>query len=167
MIDQLTNTGFMGIALGLLALVALALFIERLLAYGREATGMEAFSRPFTEAVEALRFDEAADQRFLKANKELLTSVLRLLSRQQFFVCYFDTSPTPMPGGVLVTANRSGKQQLANWMYSVFPAGGTDPSSSLQLAVSMKPDAVFLPTDGEQQLKQIAQENGGDYTFVP
>jgi hypothetical protein len=47
MIGQLTNSGFMGIALGLLA-------------YGREATDMEAFSRPFTEAVEALRFDEAA-----------------------------------------------------------------------------------------------------------
>lgn len=61
MIDQLIQTGAMGIALGLLALIALALFIERLLAYGREATDMEAFSQPFTEAVEALRFDEAAE----------------------------------------------------------------------------------------------------------
>ena len=165
-----------------------------------EFFGIKTPGRRFVYVIDRSGSMASGDQRFLKANTELLTSVLRLQTRQQFLVCYFNTSPTPMPGGVLVKADRSGKQQLANWMYSVFPAGGTDPSSSLQLAVSMKPDAVFLLTDGEfgssalqllrqinpkgntqvsvntvafvsrsgeQQLMQIAQENGGDYRFVP
>ncbi len=60
MVDMLAKTGVMGIALGVLFFLALALFIERWLSFRREATDMEMFSGPFTEAVEALRFDEAA-----------------------------------------------------------------------------------------------------------
>ncbi len=165
-----------------------------------EFFGIRTPGRRFVYVIDRSGSMASGDQRFLKANKELLTSVLRLRSRQQFFVCYFNTASTPMPGGALAKADRNGKQKLANWMHSVFPLGGTDPSSSLQIAVRMKPDAVFLLTDGqfgppalqllrqinppgkgqvsvntiafvtragEQLLKQIAQENRGDYRFVP
>ena len=60
MLDMLLKTGWMGIPLFLLFFFAVALFIERWLAFSREATEMENFSGPFEQAVKALRFDEAA-----------------------------------------------------------------------------------------------------------
>ena len=60
MLDMLLKTGWMGIPLFLLFFFAVALFIERWLAFSREATEMENFSAPFEQAVQALRFDEAA-----------------------------------------------------------------------------------------------------------
>ena len=60
MLDMLLKTGWMGIPLFLLFFFAVALFIERWLAFSREATEMENFSAPFEQAVKALRFDEAA-----------------------------------------------------------------------------------------------------------
>ena len=108
----------------------------------------------------------ASSDRRIKANKELLVSVMRLRSHQQFFVYYFNDGPLPMPYPGLTKASRKAKQGLCNWMRSVFPGGGTDPSSSLQRALEMKPDAVFLLTDGEfsasvlQVLRKINPRGG-------
>ncbi len=165
-----------------------------------EFFGIKSSGRRFVYVIDRSGSMAAGDGRFLKANKELLMSALRLTSRQQFFVCYFNVGQPLTMGGGFVKASRNGKQKLANWMVSVSPSGGTEPSVSLENAVRMKPDAVFLLTDGgfdgaalqrlrqinppgkkqvsvntvafvsragEQQLKQIASENRGDYRFVP
>ena len=60
MLDMLTTNLWLSMPLVLLFFLAIALFIERCLAFSREATEMENFSGPFQNAVEALRFDEAA-----------------------------------------------------------------------------------------------------------
>ncbi|MEX2288680.1 MAG: MotA/TolQ/ExbB proton channel family protein [Planctomycetaceae bacterium] len=60
MIDMLLNCGVLGIVLAVLALLALTLVIERVIAYRRESTDLGSFSRKFSEAIAARRFDDAA-----------------------------------------------------------------------------------------------------------
>lgn len=60
MVKMLLACGFLGIVLAVLALLALTIVIERIIAYRREATDLASFSRKFTEAISARRFDDAA-----------------------------------------------------------------------------------------------------------
>jgi biopolymer transport protein ExbB len=59
MVKMLLACGFLGIVLAVMALLALAIVIERLFAYRREATDLAAFSRKFSDAIAARRYDEA------------------------------------------------------------------------------------------------------------
>lgn len=111
---------------------------------------------------------------------------------------FFDSFEHPQPGGKFLRATaaqkRSGRQWVANFEP---PGGGTDPEAALMRALGLKPDAVYLLTDGEfdptiaervrqankqrtaihtisfvtrdaeSLLKLIASESGGDYRFVP
>jgi len=58
-VDMLAESGPMGIFLVCLFFVAVALFIERWLQFSREATDMDAFSGPFTAAVEKRDLEKA------------------------------------------------------------------------------------------------------------
>jgi biopolymer transport protein ExbB len=60
LVDMLAKSGVMGIFLVCLFFVAVALFIERWLQFSREATDMDAFSGPFTAAVEERDLEKAA-----------------------------------------------------------------------------------------------------------
>jgi Mg-chelatase subunit ChlD len=41
------------------------------------------------------------------------------------------------------------KERIAEWLESIRPGGGTDPRTSLQTALALYPDAIFLLSDGE------------------
>ncbi|MSQ90168.1 MAG: VWA domain-containing protein, partial [Phycisphaerales bacterium] len=84
---------------------------------------------------------------------ELKKSVNRLPSDHSFYVIFFDNEELPMPPDAMVLASKSNKSTYFAWAdtESVGPSsrGGTDPSGALDIALSrLKPDAIFLLTDG-------------------
>jgi hypothetical protein len=88
------------------------------------------------------------DDRLDKAKAELRRSINALQSPQRFKVIFYNDRPVPMPGELPKPADYPSKAQLSRWMSLVEAEGPTDPRSSLALALSLKPDAVFLLSDG-------------------
>ena len=103
-----------------------------------------------------------------------------------------------MPGGPKPRpADPQNKSQLVSWLRLVDPDGGTDPRAALRQAISLRPEAVFLLSDGVfpdgtaesiakfnarripihcvdlsgglagDQLRRIARDSGGQYASRP
>jgi hypothetical protein len=138
------------------------------------------------------------DDRLTRATIEVRRSVLSLVEPQKFEVIFYNEDSMPMPGGPRArTADLQAKSQLASWLRLIEPDGGTDPRLALKQAISLKPDAVFLLSDGEfpegtvdqvaklntrkipihcidlagglagDHLKRIARDSGGRYASRP
>ncbi len=137
------------------------------------------------------------EDRLARAKDEVRRSILRLQQPQQFKVIFYNDRPIPMPGDLPRSADVTSKNQLLAWLRLIEPAGTTDPRSALGLAISMRPDAVFLLSDGEyppgtveavaklnprktpihcidlsggeagDQLQRIARDSGGRYASRP
>lgn len=139
---------------------------------------------------------------FEKARAELQRSIERLNSGQSFFVIFFDSNEYPQfyPRAAkgLIRASAENKHRSQAWISGFGTlAGGTDPRAALMRALSLRPDAIYLLSDGEFDwdvadevraqnrkhiaihtvsfitrdaeplLKQIADENRGTYRYVP
>jgi hypothetical protein len=90
------------------------------------------------------------DDRLTRAKIELRRSVQALQPPQRFEVIFYNDEATPMPGGPLPrTADQQNKNMLNAWLRLIGPDGGTQPRSALALAISLRPDAIFLLSDGE------------------
>jgi hypothetical protein len=90
------------------------------------------------------------DDRLTRATIEVRRSVLSLVEPQKFEVIFYNEDSMPMPGGPRArTADLQAKSQLVSWLRVIEPDGGTDPRLALKQAISLKPDAVFLLSDGE------------------
>jgi hypothetical protein len=137
------------------------------------------------------------EDRLVRAKRELRRSIQRLQPPQRFKVIFYNDQPIPMPGDLPKSADQVSKDQLTYWLRLIEPNGETDPKGALGLALALRPDAVFLLSDGEypdgtveaigkknrhkvpihcidlssgdsgDQLKQIARENGGEYRWRP
>jgi hypothetical protein len=90
------------------------------------------------------------DDRFARATIELRRSVLALQPPQKFEVIFYNKSSIPMPGGPIPrTADQTEKGHLLAWLRLIEPLGTTDPRRALTQALSLRPDAVYLLSDGE------------------
>jgi hypothetical protein len=128
---------------------------------------------------------------------ELARSILGLSEEQRFFIIFFNEHPIPMPASGMEPADGQSQQRFLNWVASVQAAGLTDPRPALSMALNLRPDVVYLLTDGtfprdvqgdlnglrqtgvelntiaigdpkaEKSLKSLALRNGGRFTFVP
>jgi len=138
------------------------------------------------------------DDRLARATIELRRSVFALQTPQRFEVIFYNENSIPMPGGPRPRpADPQAKNQLLYWLRLIEPDGGTDPRPALKQALAMRPDAVFLLSDGAfpegtvdmvtklntrkipihcvdlagglggDHLKRIAQANGGRYASRP
>ena len=138
------------------------------------------------------------DDRLTRATIEVRKSVMGLQEPQKFEVIFYNNESIPMPGGPRPrTADLQAKNQLLGWLRLIEPDGGTDPRPAMRQALSLKPDAVFLLSDGEfpegtvdevgtlntrnipihcidlagglagNQLKQISARSGGSYASRP
>lgn len=135
--------------------------------------------------------------RLFRAKEELRRSVLRLQPPQRFKIIFYDDEPIAMPGDLPRSADLASKDQFLSWLRLIEPGGGTDPRTAMALALSMRPDAVFLLSDGEfppgadeaiarrnprkapihcvdlsggeagDQLKRISRDSGGQYVSRP
>jgi hypothetical protein len=138
--------------------------------------------------------DEA---RLVRAKSELRRSILRLQPPQRFKVIFYNDQPIPMPGELPRSADLLSKDQFMTWLRLIEPDGETDPRGAMSLGLSLRPDAVFLLSDGEfpegtveaiarrntrkvpihcvdlsggasgDQLQRIARDSGGQYRARP
>ena len=92
--------------------------------------------------------------RFDRARAELLRSVEQLDQDQSFYVVLFSSGmqrmfddDTAVPE--MLRATQDNKARLRKWMLSVGTAGGTEPAEAIRFALSLRPSAVFMLSDGE------------------
>jgi len=129
---------------------------------------------------------------------ELKRSIQELSEEKEFHIIFYSSGPpVEMPTRRLVRATERNKQQAFEFIDTVIAQGETDPSGALERAFGVKPDLIYLLTDGEFDrsivdlvrgrnpggkvtvhtigflyqigetvLKQIADENNGNYKFV-
>ena len=96
------------------------------------------------------------------AKDELLASLSKLDSVNQFFLIFYNQGPVVFnPTGVsgrLVFATDLNKQSARSFVESVSAEGGTNHYAALRVAVGLHPDVIFLLTDGEPQDDLSADE---------
>jgi von Willebrand factor type A domain len=138
------------------------------------------------------------EDRFARATMEVRRSVLSLQAPQHFEVIFYNLESMPMPGGPKPRpADPQNKSQLVAWLRLVEPDGGTDPRVALRQALALRPEAVFLLSDGQfpdgtaeavahsntrkipihcvdlsggaegDHLRRIARDSGGKYAARP
>jgi hypothetical protein len=138
-----------------------------------------------------------AKTRFGQLKLELAKSILGLTEDQQFFIIFFNEHAIPMPADAMEHAYPQNQQRFLEWVASVPASGLTDPRPALTMALGLRPDVVYLLTDGtfprdvqgdlnalrqsvvelntiaigdpraERSLKPLATHNRGRFTFVP
>ena len=93
---------------------------------------------------------------FPSARTELLASIDMLKPDQRFYVVFFDEEPANMritnpnedePTSVMATPEN--KQRLRRWAMTVEMNKGKAPYDSMEFALSLRPDVIFLLSDGE------------------
>lgn len=111
-----------------------------------------------------------AGDRFRRAISELIKSINKLKGEQSFYVYFFNDRAFPLfdpkPAKSLISASTANKQRASRWIRSRQPSSTTNPMFALQQALEMKPDVIFLLTDGELDdpttvRKMIRQYNEG------
>jgi hypothetical protein len=93
---------------------------------------------------------------FQSARSELLNSIDQLQPNQRFYVVFFDEEPDYMrlsdpdvdePRSVMATPEN--KKRLRRWASTVEMNKGKAPYDVLPFALSLRPDVIFLLSDGE------------------
>lgn len=134
--------------------------------------------------------------RLARAKSELRRSVGALQWPQRYHVIFYNDRPIDLPGGPLA-ADAGSKRKLTSWLGRIAADGETDPREAMRQALALRPDAVFLLSDGAfpegtasaitkanprrlpihcidlsggaggPQLRAIARESGGQYASRP
>ncbi|MEX0642842.1 MAG: VWA domain-containing protein [Pirellulales bacterium] len=134
--------------------------------------------------------------KFEKARAELIKSINALGNNQYVFVAFYNDAPYFQPTEKLRLAHPRGKSIVKDWIMHAIPSGGTSPFEAVEFAIRLRPDSVFILSDGEFDasevanilranselripihtigfqtdagtLKRIAKDNDGTYRFVP
>jgi hypothetical protein len=84
------------------------------------------------------------------AKEELIRSIAELSSRQRFFIIFYSSGYNAMlPTPILVNATEENKGLARAWIERIGAGGGTRPDEAMVLALQLRPDAVWLLSDGE------------------
>ena len=134
-------------------------------------------------------------ERLTRAKREIRRGVADMRFPQRFHVIFYNDRPRNMPGGGPQGVDLESKEHLNRWLSTIDADGDTDPREAMTQALALKPDAVFLLSDGEfpagvvesisrkntgkvpvhcvglsgkgTDLKKIAKESGGEYVSRP
>lgn len=143
--------------------------VERLMMSGNEASqtilhdpamaekiefcGIEGGGNHFVYLVDS---SKSMGQAFPLARAELLRSIQALKADQRFYVIFFDAQSDHMritDRGIdetfSVSATAENKSALEDWAMRVEMDAGQAPYKSLRFALKLKPDVIFLLSDGE------------------
>lgn len=101
--------------------------------------------------------------RFTHTRLELKRSIERLPEDGSFLVVFFDDGFVAMPPGEMVAATPRNKSLAKSWIDSAATRGGTEPSQALAFALQLKPEAIFLMTDGEFADDALVEEAIGHF----
>lgn len=104
------------------------------------------------------------------AKKELIASLTPLERVHQFYLLFYNQETRAFqPGadsGKLIFATDVNKQAAERFINGIQPEGATDHYLALSLALKMRPDVIFLLTDGdakddlsEEELAKLAKQN--------
>lgn len=114
---------------------------------GASFFGLRARGRKFVYVVDysgSMRGD-----RFAAAKRELVRSITALDRGMQFFIVFYNQAFLPMPAEGLVRATAKNKQRFLEWVRQAQAGGGTDPRDAMRFALKLKPNAIWLLSDGE------------------
>lgn len=94
--------------------------------------------------------------RWSAMRRELIRALSTLSPDQEFFVISFDSTAKPMfgqfpPNSKFLHPNAGNIDRVNRWVGTISHGGSTLPASSIGIALRMKPDAIFLLSDGEIQ----------------
>ncbi len=106
------------------------------------------------------------------AKAELLKSLNELDEHNQFYIIFYNEEPRLFnaagTSGRLVFATPENKQAANDFVTGIKADGGTNHLSALLAAIRLRPDVIFLLTDGEdkddlnaEELDRIDRLNGG------
>ncbi|MFN7625669.1 MAG: vWA domain-containing protein [Pirellula sp.] len=113
--------------------------------------------------------------------RELIRAIQSLSPDQEFFVISFDAQAHPMfgklpPTGKFLQPTKDNIYRLNQWVSSIVHGSNTLPASSIGIAMQLKPDAIFLLSDGEirdntlgdlQIYNHEIDEKGVSKTLIP
>ena len=108
-------------------------------------------------------------RRMRRAQKELRYTLESLKPSQKFYIVFFSDGALPMPAAGLLSATSDNVAQAWQWVQQAQCGGGTNPLPALLLALELKPDAIYLMTDGKfsgQVLLAATQDPPGHRTPV-
>jgi hypothetical protein len=118
--------------------------------------GVEATGRKFVYVFDRSgSMGEPANRPLAAAKAELIQSLERLESVHQFHLIFYNTetrvfNPTGVRGR-LVFGTDENKEAARRFIASISAEGGTNHYDPLLVAVRLRPDVIFLLTDGEQK----------------
>ena len=86
---------------------------------------------------------------FVYVQDELKRSISALRRSQKFHVIFFNSGrPLEKPPERLVSAIAAHKERFFEFLDGVYPQGGTKPAPALRRAFELKPDLIYLLSDG-------------------
>ena len=109
--------------------------------------------------------------RFQAAKSELVKTLRKLPAGTQFKIYFFNHQAEPMPGRGLLIASPQSIAWAEKWIQTRHSSGGTDPSQALKWTFKLKPDTIWLLTDGEFAhdetiMEQLARDNSNKSTRI-
>jgi hypothetical protein len=114
---------------------------------GASFFGLEARGGKFVYVVDRSGSMES-EGRLQAARNELYRSVYALQRTMEFFIVFYESDFEPMPADGLVKATGPNQKRYCDWAKRIDSRGGTDPEGAMLKALSLKPDAVWLLSDG-------------------
>jgi len=81
--------------------------------------------------------------------RQLHDTIEKLPENAEFAVVFFNHGPLVRPGLAMERATDAGKKSSLEWVDSMRPSGGTEPSEALAIAFELRPTTIFLLTDGQ------------------
>ena len=90
-----------------------------------------------------------SDKRWQRVQSGLRKTLLGLQFPQRYLVIFYNDEVRPMPGGLPLSAEKAAASRTLDWAARVVPEGGTEPEAAMRMALNLRPDAVFLLSDGE------------------
>ncbi len=118
--------------------------------------GLQARGGKFVYVVD--RSASMANGRLDAARNELFHSIESLTSRMSFFIIFYDVDYLKMEAEGLVKASRHNREIYFEWARTVPAAGSTDPTKAIQFALRLKPDAIWLLSDGEFENDSVVDQ---------
>jgi hypothetical protein len=120
---------------------------------GAEFFGVRAKGTRFVFIVDA-SLSMQDGNRWYEANRELLAALDRLEAHHQFYVMFFNKDCHRMfdannPEPAMLPATVENRERFRQWLATVKLGYFTEPCKSVQFALSLEPDAIYLLSDGD------------------
>jgi hypothetical protein len=104
------------------------------------------------------------------AQAELLAALEKLESNHSFQIVAYNQSPTYLRSRKLIPVDDDSRQAGRDFLATLAAFGATDHERAIISAMQLKPDVMYLLTDGDPvltagQRKRIREESGGRTTI--